>query len=177
MVSSWVNPPSTAQRRLRNVAESIADEAAFGEVGPGNNLGLLASKAIGPTAARGQLYGIAAAIGKVGGFIGTYTFPQIQESFATHGDYVANTGQFWLGSGLAVASALITFFFIPNIKADAMVDEDLAFREYLIAHGYDVSLMGTKEHELGGGDVEVAREDTKVGARDEKDVAVPSASA
>lgn len=29
-----------------------------------DNLGLLASKAIGPTAARGQLYGIAAAIGK-----------------------------------------------------------------------------------------------------------------
>jgi len=37
---------------------------AFGEVGPGNNLGLLASKAISPTCARGQLYGIAAAIGK-----------------------------------------------------------------------------------------------------------------
>lgn len=50
---------------------------AFGELGPGNNLGLLASKAIGPTAARGQLYGIAAAIGKVGAFIGSYTFPQI----------------------------------------------------------------------------------------------------
>jgi hypothetical protein len=29
-----------------------------------DNLGLLASKAIGPTATRGQLYGIAAAIGK-----------------------------------------------------------------------------------------------------------------
>jgi hypothetical protein len=43
-------------------------------------LGLLASKAIGPTAARGQLYGIAAAVGKVGAFIGTYTFPQIIES-------------------------------------------------------------------------------------------------
>ena len=29
-----------------------------------DNLGLLASKAIGPTATRGQLYGIAAAVGK-----------------------------------------------------------------------------------------------------------------
>lgn len=35
--------------------------------------GLLASKAIGPTCVRGQLYGLAAAIGKVGAFIGTYT--------------------------------------------------------------------------------------------------------
>ena len=148
---------------------------AFGEVGPGNNLGLLASKAIGPTAARGQLYGIAAAIGKVGGFIGTYTFPQIQESFAQHGDYIANTGQFWLGSGLAVASALITFIFIPNIRADAMAEEDAAFREYLIAHGYDVSLMGLKEDgEVG--DVEAVREE-KTGPVDEKNVAVPAVRA
>jgi hypothetical protein len=29
-----------------------------------DNLGLLASKAVGPTAARGQIYGIAAAVGK-----------------------------------------------------------------------------------------------------------------
>lgn len=43
---------------------------SFGELGPGNCLGLLASKAIGPTAARGQLYGIAAAVGK-----GTSPYP------------------------------------------------------------------------------------------------------
>jgi hypothetical protein len=36
-----------------------------------DNLGLLASKAIGPTATRGQLYGIAAAVGK-GGFLHTW---------------------------------------------------------------------------------------------------------
>lgn len=34
-------------------------------------------------------------------------------------------GPFWLGSGLALASALITFVFIPNIKPDAMHDEDI----------------------------------------------------
>lgn len=39
---------------------------SFGELGPGNCLGLLASKS-GPTAVRGQFYGVAAAIGKVGG--------------------------------------------------------------------------------------------------------------
>lgn len=132
----------------------------------------MASKAIGPTAARGQLYGIAAAIGKVGGFIGTYTFPNIQRSFATHGTYVANTGQFWLGSGLAVASAIITFLFIPNIKADAMAEEDEAFREYLIANGYDVSRMGTKEVEVVG-DVEAMRE-TEDKRGGEKDLAVPA---
>lgn len=44
---------------------------SFGELGPGNCLGLLASKS-GPTAIRGQYYGTAAAIGKVGAFVGTW---------------------------------------------------------------------------------------------------------
>lgn len=66
---------------------------AFGEVGPGNNLGLLASKSVGPTAARGQLYGIAAAVGKTGAFIGTYTFPYIQKSFNKKGQYLSDTGE------------------------------------------------------------------------------------
>ncbi|WRT67676.1 uncharacterized protein IL334_004648 [Kwoniella shivajii] len=118
---------------------------SFGELGPGNNLGLLASKAIGPTATRGQLYGIAAAVGKVGAFIGTYTFPQIQASFGAPGSYGNSTGVFWLGSGLALVSAAITLVFIPNIKPDAMHDEDILFREYLEANGYDTSQMGLKD--------------------------------
>ena len=44
---------------------------SFGEFGPGNCLGLLAAKT-GPTAVRGQFYGLAAAIGKVGAFVGTW---------------------------------------------------------------------------------------------------------
>jgi hypothetical protein len=39
--------------------------------GPGNCMGLLASKT-SPTAIRGQYYGVAAAIGKVGAFVGTW---------------------------------------------------------------------------------------------------------
>lgn len=40
-------------------------------IGPGNCLGLLASKS-SATAIRGQFYGLAAAIGKVGAFVGTW---------------------------------------------------------------------------------------------------------
>lgn len=44
---------------------------SFGEFGPGNCLGLLAAKT-GPTAVRGKFYGLAAAVGKVGAFVGTW---------------------------------------------------------------------------------------------------------
>lgn len=39
--------------------------------GPGNCLGLIAAKT-GPTAVRGQFYGTAAAVGKIGAFAGTW---------------------------------------------------------------------------------------------------------
>ena len=45
-------------------------------LGPGNCLGLLAAKS-GPTAVRGQYYGFAAAVGKIGAFVGTWVFPSM----------------------------------------------------------------------------------------------------
>jgi hypothetical protein len=35
-----------------------------------------------------------------------------------------NTGPFWVGSGLAILSALITFFFIRPLSHDGMNEED-----------------------------------------------------
>ncbi|TFY82135.1 hypothetical protein EWM64_g1879 [Hericium alpestre] len=113
---------------------------SFGELGPGNCLGLLASKT-GPTAVRGQYYGIAAAVGKVGAFAGTWAFPAIIKDFGTSSN-AGITGPFWIGSGLAILSALVTFFFIRPLSADGMAEEDAAFRQYLEAHGWDTSRMG-----------------------------------
>lgn len=81
----------------------------------------------------------------VGAFIGTYTFPNIIDSLGGSGTYGGDTvsvlvigfsamapemlnsqGVFWIGSGLAIVSAIITFVFIPNIKPDEMHKEDLA---------------------------------------------------
>lgn len=56
-----------------------------------------------------------------------------------------NTGPFWIGSGLAILSALITFFFIRPLSHNGLVEEDRAFREYLESHGYDTSRMGFVE--------------------------------
>ncbi|SPO23393.1 related to GIT1 - Glycerophosphoinositol transporter also able to mediate low-affinity phosphate transport [Ustilago trichophora] len=115
---------------------------AFGEFGPGNNLGLLASKACGPAAVRGTFYGIAAAIGKVGAFSGSYAYPQIQADLGTPSDNIYYAGPFYIAGGLAIFSAIITFFFIPAIGQDSMKKEDEAFRQYLADNGYDVSQMG-----------------------------------
>jgi hypothetical protein len=50
-------------------------------IGPGNCLGLLAAKS-SPTAVRGQFYGVAAAVGKVGAFVGIWgTFTVSFRSF------------------------------------------------------------------------------------------------
>lgn len=49
------------------------------EVEPGDNIGLVASKT-SATAVRGQYYGIAAAMGKAGAFVGTCVLPIIQNN-------------------------------------------------------------------------------------------------
>ncbi|KAG8910938.1 hypothetical protein FRC00_007298, partial [Tulasnella sp. 408] len=115
---------------------------SFGEMGPGNCLGLLASKS-SPTAFRGVFYGCAAAIGKVGAFAGTWAFPAIIDRFPAGPKQ--DSGPFWIGSGLAILSAAITFFFIPEVPENHMTNEDIKFREYLAANGFDVSLMGLKD--------------------------------
>ncbi|EFI27912.1 glycerophosphodiester transporter [Coprinopsis cinerea okayama7 len=114
---------------------------SFGEFGPGNCLGLLASKT-SPTAIRGQYYGAAAAIGKVGAFVGTWIFPPIIDAFGGPETARGNTGPFWIASGLALVSALTTFFFIVPLTHDGMEKEDAEFRAYLEANGYDTSAMG-----------------------------------
>jgi nitrate/nitrite transporter NarK len=117
---------------------------SFGEFGPGNCLGLLASKT-SPTAVRGQFYGIAAAVGKIGAFVGTWAFPPMIKDFGGSDSTRGNTGPFWVGSALAVLSALITLVFIKPLNHDGMAEEDAKFREYLEAHGFDTSLMGLGE--------------------------------
>lgn len=114
---------------------------SLGELGPGNCLGVLAAKTA-PTAVRGQFYGIAAAIGKVGAFVGTWVFPQIINAFGGSKTEKGNTGPFWIGSGLAVVSALVTFLLVKPLTHDGMKAEDEAFRQYLEEHGFDVSVMG-----------------------------------
>lgn len=112
---------------------------ALGEVGPGNNIGLLAAKTCA-TGVRGRYYGIAAAVGKIGAFVGTWVFPRIQA--AGGGGTRSAQYPFWVASSLCVLSAIITLVFIPTVGQDTIGKEDERFRAYLEANGWDTAQLG-----------------------------------
>lgn len=118
---------------------------SFGELGPGNNIGLLAAKTCA-TGVRGRYYGIASAIGKVGAFAGTFVFPYIQEA---GGDDPVKVAQypFWVASSLCVLSAAIALFCLPNVGQDTIREEDTKFRAYLEQNGWDTTQLGLNKEE------------------------------
>ncbi|KAL9604654.1 MAG: hypothetical protein Q9219_000374 [cf. Caloplaca sp. 3 TL-2023] len=118
---------------------------SLGEAGPGDNIGLVASKT-SATAIRGQYYAVAAACGKLGAFIGTYLFPIIQRN-APGGTDSTRGGQdpFFVSSSLCLLSAALAFCALPEIGQDTIITEDVKFREYLEGRGWDTGRMGSKE--------------------------------
>ncbi|KAK0628854.1 major facilitator superfamily domain-containing protein [Bombardia bombarda] len=135
----------------------------LGELGPGNNIGLIAAKTCA-TGVRGQYYGIAAAVGKIGAFVGTYVFPYI---IAAGGDSEEKSAQypFYVSSSLCILSAVLVVFLLPHIGQDTIEYEDARFRVFLEANGYDTRQLGLKKGESLEG-VESAGE--KVGEVDKK---------
>lgn len=121
---------------------------SLGELGAGNNIGLIAAKTCA-TGVRGQYYGIAAAVGKIGAFVGTWVFPYI---IAAGGDSETLSAQypFWVSSSLCVLSAVLVLVGLPNIGQDMIALEDAKFREYLEQNGYDTRQLGMRK----GGSVE-----------------------
>ncbi|KAK4615575.1 Glycerophosphocholine permease GIT4 [Fulvia fulva] len=127
----------------RNIAAFVVVYGIFlalGEMGPGNNIGLIASKTCS-TGVRGRYYAVAAATGKIGAFIGNYIFPYIVE--AGGGEDTVRGGQypFYVASSLCFLSAFLTWW-LPTIDQSTIEKEDLRFREYLEAHGFDTTTMG-----------------------------------
>lgn len=118
---------------------------SLGELGAGNNIGLLAAKTCA-TGVRGQYYGVAAAVGKIGAFVGTLVFPYI---IAAGGDSETLSAQypFWVSSSLCVLSAVLVLVGLPQIGQDTIALEDRRFREYLEANGYDTSQLGLRRGE------------------------------
>jgi MFS family permease len=112
---------------------------SLGELGPGDNIGLVASKTCA-TGVRGQYYAIAAATGKIGAFVGTYVFPYIE---AAGGDGDASAQYpFYVSSSLCIFSAFLAVFCLPHIGQDTITTEDIKFRAYLEGKGWDVNQLG-----------------------------------
>ncbi|KAI4744322.1 MFS phospholipid transporter Git1 [Aureobasidium sp. EXF-12298] len=130
---------------------------ALGEFGPGDNIGLIASKSCA-TAVRGQYYGIAAAIGKIGAFVGDQVLAILYDRYKDTDIVKAGQYPFFVSSALCILSAFIAFFLLPHIGQDTIDEEDQKFRAYLAEHGYDISQMGVQQesadHIVGQSEVE-----------------------
>ena len=137
---------------------------ALGEVGPGNNIGLMAAKTCA-TGVRGQYYGTAAAIGKIGAFVGTWVFPYIA---AAGGDDANASAQypFYVSSCLCILSAALALFCLPHIGQDTIAVEDVRFRAFLEEHGYDTRQLGLKKGESLDSVAEAAEVDTDFGKKE-----------
>ncbi|KAI6714219.1 hypothetical protein JHW43_003256 [Diplocarpon mali] len=113
---------------------------SLGELGPGDNIGLVASKTCA-TGVRGQYYAIAAAIGKIGAFVGTYIFPYIEKA-GGKGTNASAQYPFYVSASFCILSAFLAVFCLPHIGQDTITKEDLKFREYLSNKGWDVNQLG-----------------------------------
>lgn len=88
----------------------------------------------------GQYYGIAAAVGKLGAFAGSYGLAALQDR-AGDDKIAAGRNPFFVASALAFLAAGLVFC-LPYIGQDTIDKEDIEFRAYLTSHGYDTSKMG-----------------------------------
>ncbi|RYO93023.1 hypothetical protein DL764_008043 [Monosporascus ibericus] len=128
----------------------------LGELGPGNNIGLLAAKTCA-TGIRGQYYGVAAAVGKIGAFVGTWVFPYIQ---AAGGDSTTSAQYpFYVSSSLCALSGALALLCLPHVGQDTIALEDARFRAYLEAEGWDTRQLGLRKAEGGRGGVDVESAD------------------
>ncbi|RPB08527.1 MFS general substrate transporter [Morchella conica CCBAS932] len=104
---------------------------SLGEFGPGNNIGLLSAKSPA-TCVRGKFYGIAAACGKCGGFIGTYTFNMV---IAACGGFESDWGlraPFIITGCLCIIAGCLAMFGLPReLTKEAIQEEDKRFETYL----------------------------------------------
>lgn len=116
----------------------------MGEFGPGNNIGVLASKT-SATSIRGTYYSVAAAIGKIGAFVGTYIFPIIIKSFGGKDSDSGMQAPYFIASILALIAAFCGLVFLPDVSPEAMGKEDELFMRYLESTGFDMSKLGDGE--------------------------------
>lgn len=109
---------------------------SFGNAGPGDMMGLVSSESFA-TPIRGTFYGLSAAIGKVGAVVGTETFTPIQK-------HKGNNWTFIVAAICGLSGVLVTYFFVPQLKDEDLLEEDIRFKNYLLDNGW-TGHFGTDE--------------------------------
>lgn len=99
-----------------------------GNLGPGDMMGLVSSESFA-TPIRGTCYGLSAAIGKVGAVVGTKVFTPIQ-------DHLGENWTFIIAAICGLVGVAFTLVFIPQLKDEDLLMEDIKFKNYLRANGW-----------------------------------------
>jgi len=102
---------------------------SFGNLGPGDMLGLTSSESYA-TPVRGTCYGISAAIGKTGAAVGTQAFTPIQNNLGKRWTFI-------IAAICGVTGVLVTYFFVPDKTGVDLADEDAKFLRYLADNGWE----------------------------------------
>ncbi|SCV73595.1 BQ2448_7521 [Microbotryum intermedium] len=108
----------------------------FGNLGPGNTLGLVSSESYA-TSVRDTLYGFSAAIGKTGAVIGTQTFTPIRKHLGPRYTFI-------IAACAGLLGILVAFFFVRNDLEGDLSEADAKFTAYLRANVWE-GAMGTSE--------------------------------
>lgn len=99
-----------------------------GNLGPGDMMGLVSSESFA-TPIRGTCYGISAAIGKVGAVVGTKVFTPIQV-------HIGERWTFIIAAICGLLGVLTAILFIPQLDNEDLLEEDIKFKNYLVANGW-----------------------------------------
>ncbi|KAI8611538.1 hypothetical protein BC830DRAFT_1068725, partial [Chytriomyces sp. MP71] len=114
-------------------------------LGPGNCTFILGSQ-LSATGVRGQFLGVAAAVGKLGAFLGTYIFPYVV-ALGGDSDVLSAQYPFYVASSLSLVACGIAYFLIPEMTQDQIALEDERFRAFLEENNYDTRQLGLKKGE------------------------------
>ncbi|KAE8208304.1 hypothetical protein CF327_g7131, partial [Tilletia walkeri] len=107
----------------------------FGSFGPGTACGLVSVESY-PTALRGTFYGLSAAVAQTGAVIGTHVFRYVQ-------DHYGKKWPFIIAAIVGLVGIVIAYFFVLDTTKFDLEAEDEAWRQYLLANGWN--------HEMGDG--------------------------
>jgi hypothetical protein len=87
-------------------------------------------------------------VGKIGAFAGSYALDALQKA-AGDDEVAAGRNPFFVASTLAFVAAGLVLL-LPHIGQDTIDQEDVKFRDYLTANGYDTSKMGLQSVDASG---------------------------